>query len=462
MTELAERRAKARTERDFAAADALRAEIEQAGWTVRDSDDGFVLGERPAYDERPAYEVWPSVEAIPVSSRTEDPPRESHLPPVARSSGTGRDTQGGSAHSTTGSRPDVGAGADIGDRPDQGGIPATAGAGGSGQGAPATAGAGASGQGTPATASAGSGAAAHAQGRPGTAGSEARPAEAGGATARPGAELGFEEEARPTTPDDDLLHAQRLWDASLASNRADDAGITLTRRRTAVADITVTVSLLADGYPQDVVACVEAVMEHTTARVLAFDLGNLDGAGDALHALQERHPDRITVWHVAERPHWRGGTASWGACRTKLLQLDESDVHVLMESSTILTGDALTPLVEAIKDGAVAAGWKGVEPSDDGTQWNEAGPGRVRALLGYLMAVRRSAALGAFPDQARYYRNADLELSLALPGELVVPDELLPVVQRTHRGYHEVEEGYREQESRRNYDRVLRLLRQAP
>ncbi|MFI6481594.1 hypothetical protein ACIBH1_26945 [Nonomuraea sp. NPDC050663] len=425
MTELAERRAKARTERDFAAADALRAEIEQAGWTVRDDGDGFVLGERQA------YEVWPSVEAIPVSSRTEDPPREPHLPPVARSSGTGRDTQGGSAHSTTGSRPDVGAGADVGDRPDQGGIPATSGAG-----------------------------AAPAQGRPGSAAQGPGDA-AGGASARPGTELGFEE-ARPTTPDDDLLHAQRLWDASLASNRTDDAGITLTRRRTAVADITVTVSLLADGYPQDLVACVEAVMEHTTARVLAFDLGNLDGAGDALHALQERHPDRITVWHVAEQPHWRGGTASWGACRTKLLQLDESDVHVLMETSTILTGDAIVPLVEAIKGGAVAAGWKGVEPSGDGTQWNEAGPGRVTALLGYLMAVRRSAALGAFPDKARYYRNADLELSLALPGELVVPDELLPVVQRTHRGYHEVEEGYREQESRRNYDRVLRLLRQAP
>lgn len=43
------------------------------------------------------------------------------------------------------------------------------------------------------------------------------------------------------------------------------------------------------------------------------------------------------------------------------------------------------------------------------------------------MAVRRSAALAVFPEQARDARDADLEFSLAMPGELVVPDEHLPV-----------------------------------
>ncbi|MFC7717506.1 hypothetical protein [Nonomuraea recticatena] len=47
VTELAERRVKARAVRDYAAADALRQEIEQAGWQVRDSADGYELTVKP-------------------------------------------------------------------------------------------------------------------------------------------------------------------------------------------------------------------------------------------------------------------------------------------------------------------------------------------------------------------------------------------------------------------------------
>ena len=43
LVELAERRRSARAERDFAAADRLREEIEAAGWEVRDAADGFQL-----------------------------------------------------------------------------------------------------------------------------------------------------------------------------------------------------------------------------------------------------------------------------------------------------------------------------------------------------------------------------------------------------------------------------------
>jgi cysteinyl-tRNA synthetase len=46
IVDLAERRALARRERDFAAADRLRAEIESAGWEMRDSAAGFTLVRR--------------------------------------------------------------------------------------------------------------------------------------------------------------------------------------------------------------------------------------------------------------------------------------------------------------------------------------------------------------------------------------------------------------------------------
>ncbi|MFI6293650.1 hypothetical protein ACIBEJ_18815 [Nonomuraea sp. NPDC050790] len=280
-----------------------------------------------------------------------------------------------------------------------------------------------------------------------------------GAQEDPAAELGFSGDPGPSgPPDDDMLHAQRIWDASLAANRLDDAGVTRERQRTETAEVTVSVGLIVDGSPEDVRACMEALLEHTDAAVLALDLGNRDGAGDVLHDYAIRRPERVSVWHVAEEPHWFGGSAGWGACRTTLMRLDTSDVHVLMETSTILTGDALTPLTAAIQNGAVAAGWKGADPDADGRTWHEAGPGRVRALMGYLMAVRRAEALTAMPQDARYYRNADLELSLGLDGELVVPQETLPVRAVRHRGYHDVPEEYRDRESRRTYDRVLRLL----
>ncbi|MET9343642.1 MULTISPECIES: hypothetical protein [unclassified Nonomuraea] len=358
VVELAERRAKARAERQYGAADALRREIEQAGWLVRDTAAGFELREKPL------FEVWPSVRSIPISAVTDDRV-EGRLPPIDHSLewGAGEEESEG-AHTW---------------------------------------------------------------------------------------------EPHPVA--DAMVHAQQIWDSTLAVNRLDEAGIDLERQRIETHEVKVGVGLVVDGWGEDVRECVSALLEHTTAKILALDLGDLEGAGTALHELAEGHHERLTVWHVAETPHWRGGTAEWGACRMTLMRLDTSDVHVLMETSTVLEGDALTPLVAAINDGAVAAGWKGVEPAEGGMEWHEAGPGRVRGLLGYLMAVRRGAALGAFPEQARYYRNADLELSLALEGPLVVPGKRLPVRQGRHHTYHDVSHDYRDRESRRTYDRVLRMLR---
>ncbi|MFC5831289.1 hypothetical protein [Nonomuraea insulae] len=287
--------------------------------------------------------------------------------------------------------------------------------------------------------------------------SHARPGEAH-ARLNPAAELGFSgDPEQHGDPDDDMLFAQRTWDASLATNRLDEHGVNVERQRLEIKGVTVSVSLLIDGWPEDVRTCLRSLMDHTEARVLALDLGNVDGAGDVLHELARQYPERIVEWHVAEAPHWRGGTATWSESRAKLLRLDEAEIHVLMETNVALGGDALSPLIAAVVEGAVAAGWKGLEPrSDEDARWRRAGPGRVRALSGDLLAVRRAKAFGALPEDACYGRYADLRLSLALAGELVVPREPLPVrlLER-----HEADPGYVERESRRNYDGVLRRLR---
>jgi hypothetical protein len=225
-----------------------------------------------------------------------------------------------------------------------------------------------------------------------------------------------------------------------------------------------TIGLLVEGWPDDLRECVEALLAYVPAGVVisALDVGNQDGAGDALADLALAHQDRIDAWHVASSPGWSAG-------RNALLRADPAPVHVVMETSTILTGDAISPLLRVLATGTVsgarvvAAGWQGVEHDDDLQNFHPSGPGQVEALLGYLLAVRSeaAAAVGGLPGKARFYRNADLEFSLRLGrlGALVVPDEPLPVRQGRHRGYHDSDPAYRERESRRNYGRVLDLLR---
>jgi hypothetical protein len=220
-----------------------------------------------------------------------------------------------------------------------------------------------------------------------------------------------------------------------------------------------TIALLVEGWPHDLRECVAALLAHLPEGVVisALDVGNSDGAGDALHELAMAHPDRIRAWHAAASPGWSAG-------RNALLRADPGPVHVIMETSTILTGDAISPLLAALAvGGVVAAGWRGADPDPDLRAFHDAGPGQVAALLGYLMAVRTAVAAeaGGLPAGARFYRNADLEFSLRLgrSGRLVVPDEPLPVRQVRHRGYHDSDPEYRDTESRRNYRRVLELLR---
>lgn len=248
--------------------------------------------------------------------------------------------------------------------------------------------------------------------------------------------------------------------------------------RTAQADTRrATVSLVVDGWPDDVRECVEALRAHLPdgVGIQAIDLGNVDGAGDVLHELAA---DAVEVWHVSGPAAWAPGAGGqghgWAATRTALLRADTAPIHVWCDLSTVLTGDALTPLLDAIEtdDDVVGAGWRGVavDVDDEWRSFVDAGPGEVDALLGYLLAMRRSTALaaGVPHPKARFYRNADMEASFMLreagraaggAGRLVVPDGELPVRQARHRGYHDTDPAYRDAESARTYNRFLQRYR---
>ena len=216
-----------------------------------------------------------------------------------------------------------------------------------------------------------------------------------------------------------------------------------------------TVALLVEGWPDDVRTCVEALLAHAPAdvRVVLLENGGTDAAA-VVHELAAH--DRVTELHV-ER------AAGWGQARQALVRADTAAVHVLMDLSTVFEGDGIGPLLDALEDpGTAAAGWRGVRVVDGWTAFEDAGPGEVEALLGYLLAVRRSAALQVpLPAKARFYRNADMEWSFLLReagvGRLVAVD--VPVRQDRHRGYHDSDPAYRDKESRKTYDRFLQRFR---
>ncbi len=197
------------------------------------------------------------------------------------------------------------------------------------------------------------------------------------------------------------------------------------------------------------------MLEHTTAPLLLLD--NASDAGVAVEEIARNAPYRVTAWHLAS-------PLGWAAARTALLRADTAAVQVWLDPSVELTGDAVTPVLAAFADPTVvAAGGWGVRADPSWREFHDAETGEVDAVLGYLLAVRRSAALavGGPDPKARFYRNADIEFCYALreTGGRVVMTEPLPATRHRHRGYHDTDPDYRDLESRRNYDRFLKRFR---
>jgi hypothetical protein len=225
------------------------------------------------------------------------------------------------------------------------------------------------------------------------------------------------------------------------------------------------IGVVVDGWPDDTRTCLNALIAHAPqdAVILVLDLGDVDGAGRVVHELAAAHPGRIEELHVDADLQSTG----WSAARTALLRADTSEFHVVMDLSSVLDGDAFTPLLEMLDGdpGLTAAGWRGVNVDVD-DQWRtfvDARPGECDALLSYLFVIRRSAGLATGPHpKARFYRNADMEWSLALReagGRVAQGPADLPVHQERHRGYHDSDESYRDKESRKTYDRLLQRFR---
>jgi len=220
-------------------------------------------------------------------------------------------------------------------------------------------------------------------------------------------------------------------------------------------DFTATVLLYADGFIPDVITCVNSIKAQVGEDIAIYLLisGNPDLAG--LETIQD---ERTYIVQISEG-------VGWGEAINALVKLSNSKDVIIMDPSTILTGDAISPTLAKLNEGDFSAvGWKGglVNIEDEWRSVDDKGPGEVDVLFSYFFAVNKDAALSVnlFNIRAIYYRNADIEFSLRLrqgQGRLWQMD--LPLKQERHHGYYDTDPAFRDEQSKKNYDRILDRFR---
>ena len=210
------------------------------------------------------------------------------------------------------------------------------------------------------------------------------------------------------------------------------------------------ICLIADNFLEDFAQCVASIRANTQTPISIFASGNEN------KAVPEMFPNETVAWQKNK--------LGWGHTVNNFLNSVTEKYVVIMDPSTNFTGDAITPVVEKLDSGFQGVGWRGglINIEDEWRRVDDRGDGEVDVLFSYYFAMDRQFALkagGANPS-ATYYRNADIELSLALRaagGKLWQME--LPLMQGRHHGYHDADPDYREKNSKKNYNRILEKYR---
>ncbi len=210
------------------------------------------------------------------------------------------------------------------------------------------------------------------------------------------------------------------------------------------------ICLIADTFFEDFSQCVASIRAHTQTPISIFASG--------------KETQKVETLFPNESVTWQKNKLGWGHSVNHFLNSVTEKYVVIMDPSTNFTGDAIAPVVAKLDEGYYGVGWCGglVNVEDEWRSVDDRGEGDVDVLFSYFFAMDREFALkagGANPS-ATYYRNADIEMSLAIRatgGKLFQMD--LPLIQGRHHGYHDVEPDYREKKSKENYNRILEKYR---
>ena len=220
----------------------------------------------------------------------------------------------------------------------------------------------------------------------------------------------------------------------------------------------ISVGIYVDGFIEDAVDSIKAIQKHSadTCAILIVISGALNP--EELSSLKSIIDARTYIVQISEG-------VGFGEATNAILKFASSPYVVLMDPSTRFLGDAITPALKELQSGEWSTvGWRGglVDVEDEWRSVNDKGPGAVDVLFGYFLGVNRSDAIecGGFNNRAVYYRNADIEFSLRLrqaQGNLLQME--LPLEQARHHGYYDTDPEYRDEQSRKNYERILERFR---
>ena len=220
-------------------------------------------------------------------------------------------------------------------------------------------------------------------------------------------------------------------------------------------DFNATVLIYTDGFIQDTVTCINATKANVGEDIAIYLL--ISGSPDMV-GLESIQDERTYVVQITEG-------VGWGEGINALIKLANSKDVIIMDPSTNLTGDAISPVLAKLNEGPFCAvGWKGglINIADEWRSVDDKGPGEVDVLFSYFFAVNKDAALSVnlFNIRAVYYRNADIEFSLRLrQGQGRLWQMELPLKQERHHGYYDTDEAFRDEQSKKNYDRILDRFR---
>lgn len=142
------------------------------------------------------------------------------------------------------------------------------------------------------------------------------------------------------------------------------------------------------------------------------------------------------------------------------IDMSVAPVCVLFDTSVELTGDAVTPLLEALSDPSVVlAGPFGLRARAGMKEFEESPGPIVDAVEGYCMAFRREEADDAGPmdPKYRFYRIADIDFSFRLRehGGKAIVLAGLPLLKHEHRMWENTPASERDRLSKRNFYRFL-------
>ena len=228
-----------------------------------------------------------------------------------------------------------------------------------------------------------------------------------------------------------------------------------------------TAVLLAEDWPDDLGRLLGSLTEHGPDGLQVVVVANApssvqQAALETLDSIDPGSPGLETevVWTSARLGH--------AAALNAGIRRAVAEVIVLLDTSVELTGDAITPLVQALDDESVAvAGPIGIV-SNDLRRFQEAEPGDVDAIEAYCQAFRRSdyVARGPLDEHFRFYRNLDIWWSLVLrdegaerPPRRALALAGVPVERHEHRGWTSLPDDERDRLSKRNFYRVLDRFR---